>query len=74
METRPVFKQIVHLSLVIMTLAYIISGFGITEYKIVESLTLGLLTKTLFFRIHDALIGPFLALLLSHLYLTRKST
>jgi hypothetical protein len=74
METKQVFKQIVHLSLVIMTLAYIISGFGITEYQIVESLTLGLLTRTLSFKIHDALIGPFLALLLSHLYLTRKNT
>jgi len=74
METRPVIKQIVHFSLTIMTLAYIMSGFGMTEYQIVESLTLGLLTKILSFRIHDTLIGPFLALLLSHLYLTRKST
>lgn len=57
METRHVVKRIVHLSLTVMTIAYIISGFGITEYRIVESLTLQLLTKTLSFRIHNALIA-----------------
>jgi len=49
--------------------AYIISGFGITEYRTVEPLTFGLLSKALSFQIHNALIIPFLLVLLLHLYI-----
>ena len=50
-------------------LLYVISGFGITRYQIVEPLTLGLLTKALAFKMHDSLIIPFALLLISHIIL-----
>jgi len=55
--------------LVIVTLLYGISGFGITEFRTVETLTSGLLTKNLAFKIHNSLEIPFIILLLLHLCL-----
>ena len=66
-------KRLVHFTLTIMTLGYILTGFGITQYRIVETLTLGLLTKNLSFRIHTDLTAPFIISLLMHLYITRSS-
>lgn len=59
-------KAAIHYSLLILTLIYLISGLGITQYHIVESLTLGLLTRNLASRIHDFLLAPFVVLLLVH--------
>ena len=44
--------------LLVLTLIYLISGLGITQYQIIEPLTLGLLTRNLAFRIHDFLLVP----------------
>jgi cytochrome b561 len=63
---RPI-KAAVHWSLLILTLLYLVSGLGITQYRVVEPLTLGLLTKNLAFRIHDDLLIPFFALLCLHI-------
>lgn len=52
--------------LLALTLIYLISGLGITQYQIVEPLTLGLLTRNLALRIHDFLLAPFVVLLLVH--------
>ena len=46
-----------------------ISGFGITEFIIVESITFGLLTKKLAFEIHEYLWIPFTVLLALHVFL-----
>jgi hypothetical protein len=66
-------KRLVRWLLFAFALLYIISGFGITRYQIVEPLTLGLLTKPLAFKIHDNLILPFAALLALHLYLAERA-
>ena len=66
--TQQLAKRIVQWLLAIVIIAYIITGFGITEYRIVESLTLGLLTKPLAFKIHNNLWIPFVALLILHIY------
>jgi hypothetical protein len=47
----------------------VITGFGITEFRTIEPLTLGLLTKPLSFQIHSALAYPFVVLLAVHIYL-----
>ncbi|MFC1944439.1 hypothetical protein ACFLX5_02960 [Chloroflexota bacterium] len=48
---------------------YGVTGYGITEYRIVEDLTLGLLSKPLAFKWHSALLIPFVALLVLHISL-----
>ena len=62
-------RKIVHWLLVIVTIAYLATGFGITEFRIVESFTFGLLTKNLAFKIHNNLGIPFIILIFLHIYL-----
>jgi cytochrome b subunit of formate dehydrogenase len=66
-EWQKTFKAAVHWSLLILTVLYLVSGLGITQYRIIEAVTLGLLTKNLAFRIHDVLLIPFAALLCVHI-------
>ena len=62
-------KRIVRSLLLIVTMVYLISGFGIAEFKIVESITFGLFTKKLAFEIHEYLWIPFAVLLALHVFL-----
>ncbi len=55
--------------LAIVVVLYGVSGFGITEFRTVETLTFGLLNKSLAFKIHNNLEIPFIILLLLHLCL-----
>jgi cytochrome b subunit of formate dehydrogenase len=66
--------QVTHWALAIATVVFLVSGFGITEFRIVETLTFGLLTKTLAFKIHEIIWIPFVILLVLHSYqgLSRK--
>jgi thiosulfate reductase cytochrome b subunit len=61
-------KQVVHWTLLAVLVLYVVSGFGITAYRIVEFLTFGLLGKALAFEIHDDLIIPFVVLIGLHIY------
>jgi thiosulfate reductase cytochrome b subunit len=65
-------KQIVHWSLLAVLVLYVLTGFGITAYRTVEFITFGLLTKPLAFKIHDALIIPFIVLMGLHIYQQTK--
>jgi len=60
-------RRVIHWLLFAVIIIYVISGLGITEYRIVESLTFGLLTKSLAFKIHDILLIPCLVLLSLHI-------
>jgi len=62
-------ERLAHWLLLAVTVLFLISGFGISDYRIVESLTLGLLTKSLSFRIHSNLWILLVALLGLHIYL-----
>ncbi len=62
-------KKTVIWLLSIVIVLYGVSGFGITEFRTVETLTLGLLTKNLAFKIHNSLELPFIILLILHLCL-----
>ena len=58
----------VHWLLLAVIVLYLITGFGITEYRIVEQVTFGLLSKPLAFKIHDNLWIPSIILLILHIY------
>ncbi len=53
---------VVHWTLLLVTLFYLLTGFGITQFRIVQAITFGLLTKPLAFTLHDILWIPFLSL------------
>ncbi len=61
-------KGTIHWLLMVVTIVYLITGFGITEYRIVETLTFGLLTKSLAHQIHMNLEIPFIVLLVLHIW------
>ena len=63
-----IIKKAIHWLLLVVAAVYILTGFGITEYRIVEHLTLGLLSKALSFRVHPNLEIPFMILLLLHIF------
>lgn len=60
-------KRVIHWLLTIVIIIYLVTGFGITESRTVEALTLGLLSKNLAFKIHDSLEIPFIILLILHI-------
>jgi dolichol kinase len=62
-------KRIIHWSLLAVTVIYVLTGLGITQYGIIEPLTLGILSKSLSFNIHDNLLIPFFILLSLHILL-----
>jgi cytochrome b561 len=62
-------RRTVHWLLLVVAIVFIISGFGITEFRTVETLTFGWLTKNLAFKIHISLWIPLLILLVLHICL-----
>jgi len=62
-------KKTIHWLLAIVAIMFLITGFGITEFRMVETLTFGLLTKNLAFNIHNSLWIPFIILLILHICL-----
>jgi cytochrome b subunit of formate dehydrogenase len=68
-------RQVVHWLLVAVMVLYLLTGFGITEFRVVESVTFGLLSKNLAFNLHNNLLIPFIVLLILHIYQgAKKST
>jgi len=63
------FKKITRWALLVAILLYVITGYGITEFRIVERITFGLLTKPLSFDIHHYIIYPAAGLLFVHVAL-----
>jgi len=53
--------------LLAVTILFLITGFGITEFRVVETITLGWLTKSWALRLHDNLWIPFVVLLVLHI-------
>ena len=64
-----IIKNAINWLLTIVTAVYIMTGFGITENRIAEHLTLGLLSKALSFKVHLNLEIAFMILLLLHISL-----
>ena len=68
--SQELLVRAIHWLLAIIAVLFLISGFGITEFRVVETLTFGLLSKSLAFKIHDALWTPFIILLGLHIFLS----
>jgi len=60
-------KKIIDWSLFVVTVVYLLTGLGITQYRIIEPITFGLLKKSLSFKIHENLLILFLTLLSLHI-------
>jgi len=69
MSNQRLVKVTIHWLLTVVIIVYLITGFGITEYRIVEPLTFGLLTKGLAHKIHMNLEIPLIILLILHICL-----
>jgi thiosulfate reductase cytochrome b subunit len=69
MKSREI-RKIIHYSLMVLTILMIITGLGITEPGIVGSLTFGILGKATAYRLHFVLWGPFVILLILHVYIS----
>jgi cytochrome b subunit of formate dehydrogenase len=65
-------KKIIHWTLLVIIVIYIISGIGIVYSGIIEPVTLGILTKNLAYEIHIHLLIPFLIILIAHIILNLK--
>jgi cytochrome b subunit of formate dehydrogenase len=61
-------KRVIHWLLLAVIVLYLITGFGITQFRVIEQVTFGLLSKPLAFQIHDNLLIPFIVLLGLHIY------
>jgi thiosulfate reductase cytochrome b subunit len=59
--------------LLALALLLVVTGLGITEYRTVEAVTLGLLGKALSFQLHSLLWIPFIAVLACHLALSCRA-
>ena len=62
-------STLAHVLLLIVIILMILTGYGITDYHAVESITLGALTKPLSYQLHTALIIPLILLLFLHILL-----
>jgi hypothetical protein len=70
MNTLKVMKTLTHVLLTVVIIIFIITGFGISNYQIIESLTGGTLSKLTSFQIHSNLIIPMIILLILHIAFT----
>jgi cytochrome b subunit of formate dehydrogenase len=61
-------EKIVHWTLLIIIVLYVISGLGIVYNNITELITFGLLTKIIAYDIHIYLLIPFLIILAAHIF------
>lgn len=72
MDTYRLLRKSVHYLLLVFTVVFIVTGFGITEYKIIESITFSALTKPVSHLIHSNIVIPFVILLIFHILLSIK--
>ncbi len=68
---KKTLKKTVHLILIILVAMVIVSGLGISYYQIINTITIGFLSKDLAFRIHTLIFVPFLIVLLIHSFMSR---
>jgi hypothetical protein len=70
MNVLQIIKTLTHVLLTIVIIIFIVTGFGISDYQIIESLTGGTLSKLTSFQIHSNLIIPLTVLLIVHIAFT----
>jgi len=62
-------RKIVQWLLLAVIVLFLITGFGISEFRVVETITFGWLTKSWALKLHDNLWIPFVVLLALHVLL-----
>ena len=62
-------RKIIQWLLLAVTVLFLITGFGISEFRVVETMTFGWLTKSWALKLHDNLWIPFVVLLALHILL-----
>jgi cytochrome b subunit of formate dehydrogenase len=60
-------RQVVQYVLLFILFLYLLSGFGITEFRVIEFVSFGVLTKNIAFILHNNLIIPMAVLLVIHI-------
>ena len=70
MKVLQIIKTLTHILLTIVIIIFIITGFGISHYHIIESLTGDALSKVTSYQIHSNLIIPLIVLLVIHIAFT----
>jgi thiosulfate reductase cytochrome b subunit len=63
-------SKIIRWALLAVAALIMISGLGISYFRVIETVTFGLLTKPLAFKLHDILWIPFAILLVFHVILS----
>ncbi len=58
----------IHFVFTVVTSLYVVTGIGISDHRLMESLSLGLLTKERSLWIHGNLLQLFTVLLFLHIY------
>jgi cytochrome b561 len=61
------FRKLTHWLLAAALILYIVTGFGITEFRTVDAWTFGVLDKATSMKIHNGMEWPFVALLALHI-------
>jgi hypothetical protein len=69
MTNQQLVRRTIYWLLSVVVIIYLLTGFGITEFRIVEPLTFGLLSKNLAQKIHISIEIPFIVLLVLHIWL-----
>jgi hypothetical protein len=64
--------RLVQWALLIVALVTVVTGLGITEFRLVTAATFGLLNKANAFKIHMWIWIPFLVLLTAHVILAMR--
>ncbi len=62
-------RRWVHFAFTAVTFLYVVTGMGISDYRLIEGLSLGLLTKERSLWLHGNLLQLFAVLLFLHIYL-----
>jgi thiosulfate reductase cytochrome b subunit len=63
-------RKSVHYGFTLVTILMLLSGLGITEYRIMEKISFGVLGKATSFQVHNGLWLLFTVLLVAHIYLS----
>jgi hypothetical protein len=67
-RSQNITRAIIQTILLLLIITYGISGLGITQFRIIEAVSFGLISKPLAFQLHDSLVIPFLVVLLLHIF------
>jgi len=62
-------RKIIQWLLLATAVLFLLTGFGITEFRVVETITFGWLSKSWAFKLHENLWIPFVILLVLHICL-----